>query len=83
MVIENLAFVIGELRSENFAKNEEFSEIALQCKEGKKSGVDHREIREKRENSAASVRVFRVFRGENASFFEPFVPFCGKSMEVL
>jgi hypothetical protein len=30
LVIENLAFVIGEHRSENFAKNEEFSEIALQ-----------------------------------------------------
>jgi hypothetical protein len=27
MVIGNLAFVIGEQRSENFAKNEEFSEI--------------------------------------------------------
>jgi hypothetical protein len=30
LVIENLAFVIGEHRSENFAKNEELSEIALQ-----------------------------------------------------
>jgi hypothetical protein len=32
-----------------------------------KSGVDHREIREIRENRVAFVRVFRVVRGENAS----------------
>ena len=37
----------------------------VRCKEGKNSGVDHREIRE---NRTATVRVFRVFRGENASF---------------
>ena len=45
MVIENLAFVIGELRSENFAKNEEFSEIALQRRLGAGGGANMHENR--------------------------------------
>ena len=36
----------------------------------------------KRENRAASVRVFRVFRGENASFLSLLRLFAAKSMEA-
>jgi hypothetical protein len=50
--------------------------------EAQNAGVDHREIGEIRERRVAFVRVFRVVRGENAVFFEPFEPFCGKSMQV-
>jgi hypothetical protein len=35
MVIENLSFVIGERRSESFAKNAQLSGIALQNAQGK------------------------------------------------
>jgi hypothetical protein len=91
MVIENLAIVIGEHRSENFAKNEEFSEIALQGRKGSLFLAALAALRlcvgfllpsPIKRSGFALVRVFRVVRGESASFFEPFEPFCGKSMEV-
>jgi hypothetical protein len=50
--------------------------------EGNNSGVDHREIREIRENRVVSVRVFRVVRGENASFLNLLSLLAAKSMEV-
>jgi hypothetical protein len=51
-------------------------------KAGKNSGVAHREMSEIRENRVASVRVFRVVRGENASFLSLLSLLAAKSMEA-
>jgi hypothetical protein len=44
--------------------------------------VARREIGEIRENRSAFVRVFRVFRGEDASFLSLLSLFAANSMEV-